>query len=396
MLRRLFCGSESVMSEKVLPKQSGSGKVRTMLVFLMPLVYRPEEAGFAAGFHHLSAECGGYIFAAGAVTRHTIGSFVFYGSKFRHGILARFFSRLWAQVLFPVLVLRGQPKPDAIVTYDPYASGLAGILLKWAWGSRLVVQINGDYHETEPSDAGLKKWVMQWIMDFSLRKADAVKVLNDSQEWYIRRTYPVTRVFNFPNLIASDYFKRLSTFQGDYFLSIGYPFKLKGMDIVIKAFVQVAEQHPTIKLRIMGYCPENELNYYRDLAHKNPCVEFIKPAWIAEVGEQLRGCYALVHASRSEAMGRVLLEAMACKKPIITTRTNGGKTCVEDSVTGLHCAINDVQELAEKMEVLLSDPARARSMGQAGFDRLDRLFSPPQYLSSFMGMLRTLNQSAIS
>jgi len=168
------------MSEKVLPKQCGSGKALAMLVFLFPLVYRSEEAAFAGAFHQLSAECGGYIFALGSVARHTIGNFVFYGSKFRQGTLARLFSRIWTQVLLPVLVLRGQPKPDAIVSYDPYASGLAGVLLKWAWGSRLVVEINGDYHETEPSDSGLKKWVMRRVMDLSLRNADAVKVLNKS------------------------------------------------------------------------------------------------------------------------------------------------------------------------------------------------------------------------
>lgn len=382
--------------EQITQKQSGSGKEQTMLVFLMPLVYRPEEAGFADAFYHLSKECGGYIFAAGAVTRHTIGNFVFYGSKFRQGVLARFLSRLWAQVLFPALILRGQPKPDAIVTYDPYASGLAGVFLKWLWGSRLVVQINGDYHETEPSAAGVKKRAMQHVMDLSLRNADAVKVLNDSQERYVRIGYPGTQVFNFPNLVASDYFKGLTTFQGDYLLSIGYPFKLKGMDVLIRAFIQIAGRYPTIKLRIMGYCQDNELQYYRGLTHQNPRIEFIKPAWIVEVGEQLRGCYALVHASRSEAMGRVQLEAMACKKPIITTRTNGGRACVEDGVTGLHCAIDDVQDLATKMDILLSDPGRAQLMGKAGFDRFDRLFSSPRYVSSFMKMLQTLKQPAMS
>ena len=384
------------MSDNVLPVQRDSAKTQIKVVFLMPLVYRPEEAAFAEKFHQLSAECGGYIFAAGSVARHTIGNFVFYGSKFHQGSLARFLGGLWIHVLFPFLILRGQSKPDTIVSYDPYASGVAGVLLKWVWGSCLVVEINGDYHETEPSEARFKRRVMQRVMDFSLRNANVIKVLNKSQEQYVRTHFPGVRVFKFPNLIATEYFKGLATVQGDYFLSIGYPFRLKGMDIVIKAFAQVAERHPTIKLRIMGYCPENELAYYQDLARQSSRIEFVKPAWIAEVGEQLRGCYALVHAARSEAMGRVQLEAMACRKPIITTRTNGGKECVEDGVTGLHCATNDVCELADKMEVLLSDPERAQAMGQAGFDRLERLFSPPQYVSSFMGMLRMLNQTTTS
>ncbi|MEQ1654315.1 MAG: glycosyltransferase family 4 protein [Nitrospira sp.] len=360
------------------------------IMFLMPLVYRPQEEAFAERFVRLSERCSGHIFSAGFVGQCTVGGFKFHGGPIRQRLLARFFSRLWIQIFYPIIVMRGQEKPNVVIAYDPYASGLAGVVLKWYFGSKLIVEMNGDYHEAEPADIGIKKRIMRRVLAFSLGNADGIKVLNASQERYVRTVFPQIPVFKYPNLVAVNYFRGLEAFQGDYLLAIGYPFKLKGMDVVIKAFREIEGKHPGVKLRIMGYCPEPELTYYRELAGGSSRIEFVKPAWIKEVGEQMRCCYGLVHAARSEAMGRVQLEAMACRKPIVTSRTNGGKECVDDGVTGFQCAINDIHDLAGKMDLLLSDPDRARAMGQAGSDRLDRMFSSVSYFVAFYEMLRKI------
>jgi glycosyltransferase involved in cell wall biosynthesis len=142
-----------------------------------------------------------------------------------------------------------------------------------------------------------------------------------------------------------------------------------------------------MKLRILGYAPANELDSYRKLAGHHPRIEFVRPGWIEEVGEQMRGCYALVHAARSEAMGRVLLEAMACQKAVVSTRTNGGADYIVDGKTGILCEIDDVDGLASAMDTLVTDRELARSMGRAGFQHLSQECSQERFAELFASMV---------
>jgi glycosyltransferase involved in cell wall biosynthesis len=95
----------------------------------------------------------------------------------------------------------------------------------------------------------------------------------------------------------------------------------------------------------------------------------------------------LVNAARFEAMGRIHLEAMACGKPIIATRTNGATDYIEDGRTGLLCDIDDVDGLAKKLDYLLSHPEAAEKMGHCGREKVERHLSEARYLSSVVSML---------
>ncbi len=102
----------------------------------------------------------------------------------------------------------------------------------------------------------------------------------------------------------------------------------------------------------------------------------------------MRGCYAFVHAARSEAMGRVLLEAMACRKAVVSTRTNGGADYVVDGKTGILCEIDDIDGMAAAMDALLSDPrARAADGTSAGFEHMSQESSEERFAELFSSMI---------
>jgi glycosyltransferase involved in cell wall biosynthesis len=359
-------------------------------IFLFPLIWRPEEVNFARPFELLEGACSGGVFLlSGRRLRDLkLGPFRLYSGLSADSAVGRFVRRLWAQLWLPLQIMRQRGPVDIVVSYDPYGSAFNGILLKRFFGAKLIVEINGDHHEHRPSESRLKNWLMDRVFRASLRAADAVKVLNSSQEAFIRRSFPGKRVYRFSCFVADSYFRSLQTTQGDYLLSIGHPFAPKGVQDLIRAFQRVSPKHPKAELRIMGYCEPAELESYRELAKHDPRVQFVPPGWTSDVGEQLRGCYALAHAAHFEAFGRVLVEAMACKKPIVATRTNGAVDVVEDGRTGLLCEIRDPVDLAEKLDALLSDPERAREMGEAGFERLLREYDEERFTASYVRMLR--------
>jgi glycosyltransferase involved in cell wall biosynthesis len=354
---------------------------------------------FAGEFALLSEACTGYIFTFCSTPYRnlSVGGFRLYAARAGSGSITSTLKRLWVQIALPLWLLWGRERVDAIIAWDPYASGLVGSVLKLLFRSRLIVDVVGDYHKLEPSEqlvyrnrslrpAGnaLKRSLMSAAFGITVRYADALKVVNSSLEEFFRRRYPASRTYRFPSFVATNYFQSLDSHQGDYLLSVGYPFHLKGMDVLIRAFRSISPRHPGVRLKIMGYASEEELKTYRPLAEGDSRIEFLKPGWIEDVGEQMRGCYALVNAARSEAAGRVHFEAMACRKPVVATRTSGGLDYIRDGETGLLCEIDDIEDLARKLDCLLSNPKLAVAMGEAGFERLQREFSEEHYKRAFL------------
>lgn len=76
-----------------------------------------------------------------------------------------------------------------------------------------------------------------------------------------------------------------------------------------------------------------------------------------------------------EALGLSILEAMAAGLPVVASRVGGISEAMEDGETGFLVPPGDPIALAEAMRRLLSDSALAKAMGQAGRERVERLFT---------------------
>ncbi len=68
----------------------------------------------------------------------------------------------------------------------------------------------------------------------------------------------------------------------------------------------------------------------------------------------------------NETFGIALCEAAACEKPIVASNFGGFKEVVRDGETGLLYRPQDAADLADKLEIVLRDPALRQRMGQAG------------------------------
>ena len=79
-----------------------------------------------------------------------------------------------------------------------------------------------------------------------------------------------------------------------------------------------------------------------------------------------------------------ILEAMACSKPVVATRHRGCEDEVVDGKTGLLVEPRDSVALAEAIRVLIADPGRACSFGQAGRQRDDEGFRVEQSTEAIM------------
>ena len=76
----------------------------------------------------------------------------------------------------------------------------------------------------------------------------------------------------------------------------------------------------------------------------------------------------LPSTTMGEAFGLVLLEAMACGKPVIASNLPGVRTVCEDGVNGLLVRPGDEKDLAEKLARILMDDNLAKQLGAMGLE----------------------------
>jgi glycosyltransferase involved in cell wall biosynthesis len=91
-----------------------------------------------------------------------------------------------------------------------------------------------------------------------------------------------------------------------------------------------------------------------------------------------------------EGLSRVLLEAAAAGKPVVSTRTTGVIDEVVDGVTGLLVPPRDAAALARATRALLVNPELARRMGRNARRMVDEEFDNTIYLKRLGSMLESL------
>lgn len=144
----------------------------------------------------------------------------------------------------------------------------------------------------------------------------------------------------------------------------------KGHDDVLRAAEMLAANGTAIKIGFIG--PIQSTQFLAEL--KRRCGSLPKTVQVKFLGEvnptEMRNWYAsskiVVLPSRSEGLGRVLLEAQAMERPVIAYASGGVADALIPDRTGYLLAPGDVGSLANCIEVLLQDKARRHDMGKAG------------------------------
>ncbi len=140
----------------------------------------------------------------------------------------------------------------------------------------------------------------------------------------------------------------------------------KGVENLIRAFSKIYKNR-AVSLILAG---EGELkSYYQKIARDLGMSE--KIIFVGMVSNDdlskyynLADIFTLPSIDGSEAFGLVLLEAMACGRPIIASSLPGVRTIVDDYKTGLLVKPNNIIDLAEKLNYLLENSDKQKEFGQ--------------------------------
>ena len=161
----------------------------------------------------------------------------------------------------------------------------------------------------------------------------------------------------------------------------------KGHGEFIKAASRISEQNSKLKFLIIG---EQKFygndHYYRSLAQQSQqkglegTLKFID--FENDIAAVMASIDVLVLFSKYESFGRVLIEAMAMEKPVITSDAGGPAEIIEDKKSGILIRSRDASLLAESIYYLYHNPGIAQKMGIEGRKRIIKYFAVDKYVDS--------------
>jgi glycosyltransferase involved in cell wall biosynthesis len=276
------------------------------------------------------------------------------------------------------------PSRVVVTSYDPFKGGFLAWRVSRLLGCAFVCEVNGQYGnpdnfvDNSPLWRRLRLLQMHVLGSFVLHRANGVRLLFAEQlkNFVTLRPHTVLRHF-----FALSFTHRFHPGPEEPFiLSAGFPFRRKGLDTLVSAFTRLVAKYPGWKLVLIGHRLPEQL---RAAGMEHPQIEALPGMPQAQLAPWMMRCAILALTSRSEAMGRVLLEAAAAEKCRIATRVGGIPTVVENGFDGLLVTKGNVDELTAGLDTLMGDAAMRHRFGVAARERTEHEFSGASYLKLF-------------
>ncbi|MEQ6167452.1 glycosyltransferase [Ekhidna sp. MALMAid0563] len=259
-------------------------------------------------------------------------------------------------------------KPDVIMVQATYPGVLIGEYLseKYDIPFHLHIRLGGFMFEQLLSDlGGMRRQTLS-----AISKAKLVTVTSDFHAKEIAKWVPETKTLYNP--VDTQFFD-VHDKNEQYVLAVGRLEHEKGFDLLIEAVAQI----DGLNLKIIGGGAQRDA-LERKISHLKleDRVELIGEKNRVGVKLYMQNCQFLMLPSRYETFGNVLLEAMACGKPVVATNC-GGPSEIVTKDTGLISEVS-VSDLKEKIVAMINsnqqyDPKLIRHS-------IDNKFSPEVWI----------------
>jgi glycosyltransferase involved in cell wall biosynthesis len=287
-------------------------------------------------------------------------------------------------------------RPDAVLVQGAHETWLALLGRRLARvRAPIVLDVHGDWRSATRLYGSPARRLLNPLADrlavSALRRADAVRTISDYTTGLVR-ALGVEPASVFPA------FMDLEPFLGPVrplpdpprALFVGVLEHYKGIDELAAAWRLAAPRLPGVTLHLVGRGTRRHV--VEALRRELPAqTEWTGSLPTAGVAAALDAATALVLPSRSEGMGRVLVEAFCRGRPAVASRVGGIVDLVRDGENGLLVTPPDPPALADALVRLLSDPALAgRLAAGARATADDWVATPDEYAARLAALVAGL------
>jgi glycosyltransferase involved in cell wall biosynthesis len=283
-----------------------------------------------------------------------------------------------------------------------FAAVVAGVLLR----KPVIISVRG-------SDLNVfaHKPVARDMVKFSLGKAKATIALSQGlKKAALDLGVPESRILVIPNGIDTTFFgmkdaescraqlgvkdnEKIVLFVGTI---ESYRREIKGFDYLISAMKIVTSQVPSVRLMAVGVPPLPELvNLVSRLGIRDN-VSFAGVVPYDNIPVYYGASNVFVLPSLMEGLPTAILEAMASAKPIVASNIEGCRDLIVDGVNGFLVGHGQVDALAERILLLVTNDELAERMGKEARKIAKLYYSWDSVLQKILGIYKAVRQGTLS
>ncbi len=180
---------------------------------------------------------------------------------------------------------------------------------------------------------------------------------------------------------------------------IGMLLPWKGHAVFLRAARRILDRFPHARAIIVGGPPAGGESYEAELKalarELGIADRVIFMGFRDDVAEIIKLLDVVVHASISpEPFGRVIVEAMAMRRPVVASRAGGPLEIIEDNRNGFLVLPGDDEALASRVIALLEDPRLAARIAEAAQQDVVRRFSAENHAGDVQELYETVLHAA--
>ena len=214
----------------------------------------------------------------------------------------------------------------------------------------------------------------------ALRYADRVFVENDwMREHLADYVAPNRLVFAPPGVDTSEFAPGdVPPAEGRHLLFVGrLADPRKNVEGLFEAYAHLRDQmDDPLPLVLAGRTGPTDAAWERaEALGIRPHVTFHKDVSLETLIDLYRAASCYVVSSDEEGLGLTILEAMACGRPVVSTRCGGPSTVIDDGKTGRLVPTGAPRALADAVQEVLTRPDEANEMGQRSRAHIEQQFS---------------------
>jgi len=275
-------------------------------------------------------------------------------------------------------------RPDAVLAQGAQEAALVNLGRRLARvPTRVIADIHGDpAAPTRLYGSRLRRALAplaDWLARRGLRGVDGVRTISAYTSGVVRDAgvEPTATFAAFMDLEPFLETEPLPLPERPVALFVGVLERYKAVDVLAEAWRHAAPQVPDATLHVVGR------GGLRDVAAKLVAELPGQTRWTetlptAAVARALDEATVLVLPSRSEGLGRVVVEAFCRGRGVVASRVGGIPDIVEDEKTGLLVVPGDTAALAGALVRALSEPALAERLGVAARVAVEPWLADPE------------------
>ena len=275
-------------------------------------------------------------------------------------------------------------RPDAVLAQGAQETALSLVGRAFARsGARVIADIHGDPGSATRLYGSRLRMLLSPLGDLlarrGLRGADGIRTISDYTSSVVRErgVEPSATFAAFMDLEPFLATPPAPLPERPVALFVGVLERYKGIDVLAEAWRRAAHRVPDATLHLVGRGTLRDVPT-RLLAELPEQTRWTQALPTADVARELDGASILVLPSRSEGLGRVLIEAFCRGRGAVASDVGGIRDLVTDGREGVLVPPGNAEVLAEALVRVLSNRTLAEGLGAQARTSVDPWLATPE------------------